>query len=88
MRQRVLQMECAAALQAETVVQRGCEAVYASHQVSLIAVSFVLKACQLGIDTYSSCKFTSIQSMLQHAWCCTNAKWDCVDMSFVGHSLF
>ncbi|KAL0053577.1 hypothetical protein WJX82_007837 [Trebouxia sp. C0006] len=30
-----LQVECAAALQAETAIQRGCEAVYASHQANI-----------------------------------------------------
>ena len=84
--QRVLQVECAAALQAETAVQRGCEAVHASHQVSLI-VTCVLNACQLGIDTYISCNVTSIHFMLQHAECCTNAQWGGVDKSTLGHSL-
>ncbi len=69
--QHVLQVECAAALQAETAIQRGCEAVYASHQVSLTAVSSVLNGCQLGIDTWSSCKFTITHSTLHHAWWCT-----------------
>ncbi|DBA79147.1 TPA: hypothetical protein ACH3X1_008982 [Trebouxia sp. C0004] len=74
-----LQVECAAALQAETTVQRGCEVVYASHQANIQELEADMRSAAVALRTLES-QVASMEEMRK-----SEAKESQVNHRFVEH---